>query len=248
MNRSKELIFKKKWLQWVLDFIQTDLNSLSGIKKRMVAIELTYICSKWFFKWSFEEFELFNATARLEEWLIEKKEGLQAMFEIQGIFKSFLETIKGLPTSEHPLYQLPEKISYFSVRSSEPEPAFSDLNKPFFFIQSAPKKGTLENWGITNISELIYGLRFKLIIKCKGCSRYFLNFTEREKLYCTTSCASRSIAKVKRDELKEKHPKKYKAYLKKQQKYSRQYYRKKLKELLGPNVKPKRIRRKRKEA
>lgn len=74
------------------------------------------------------------------------------------------------------------------------------------------------------------------IKKCEGCRHFFLNPTEREKVYCNSSCASRSIARMKRKELR-KHPRKYKAYLKKQLGYSMKRYRELKKAQLGPNVK-----------
>jgi hypothetical protein len=75
----------------------------------------------------------------------------------------------------------------------------------------------------------------KWVRKCKGCDRFFLNPTEREKLYCNSSCAARSIAKDKREKLR-KNDTKYKAYLKKQRKYMKKRYIKMRQDQFGPNV------------
>jgi hypothetical protein len=92
---------------------------------------------------------------------------------------------------------------------------------------------------------LLDGASTQWIQKCKGCSRFFLNPTKREKMYCSSSCASRSIVKTERQKIKEKYPKKYGAYLEKQRELMRNQYEKKKKARLGPDATVKRRPRKR---
>jgi len=92
--------------------------------------------------------------------------------------------------------------------------------------------------GVTYYNAWLYSKlegKIKWVQKCKGCDRFFLNPTEREKFYCNSSCASRSIAKDKRKNIKE-NQRKYKAYLKKQRKYMQKRYIKMRQAQFGPNV------------
>jgi hypothetical protein len=78
---------------------------------------------------------------------------------------------------------------------------------------------------IVNFVNLIENLEINPIRKCKGCKRYFLNLTKREKIYCNSSCASRSIQRENREEIYQ-DPKKHEAFLKKWRKYQKERYRK----------------------
>lgn len=118
----------------------------------------------------------------------------------------------------------------------------------FYFTLEPFAKGTFSSMSEQYYDAWLYskldGIPIKWIGKCKGCYRFFLNPTEREKLYCNSSCASRSIAKDKRENLR-KNRRKYKAYLKKQRKYMKKRYNEMRKAQLGPNAKVRRKLRKR---
>jgi hypothetical protein len=81
-----------------------------------------------------------------------------------------------------------------------------------------------------NFIQLISGLPADLfskrMIKCKGCGRVFLHLTMRKKDFCSPECASRSIARAKREALKE-NPRKYAAYKKAMKEYKENWKRKK---------------------
>ena len=62
-----------------------------------------------------------------------------------------------------------------------------------------------------------------------------MNLSKRKKVFCNNSCASRSIARQKREELK-KDRKKYKAFLVESRKYQRERYEKMRRTQLSPNV------------
>lgn len=95
----------------------------------------------------------------------------------------------------------------------------------------------LFNWDqfILNFCALLNNVPTKWIQKCKGCRRYFLNPYERKKSYCNASCASRSIARQKYEELK-RDPVNYEAHLKKYRKYSKERYKRLRRLQFGPNI------------
>ena len=74
--------------------------------------------------------------------------------------------------------------------------------------------------------RLMDGLLRSTIQRCPGCEKYFLNPTKRKKSFCSPRCMWRVNAEKRREELKEKHPQKYKAYLKKQREIMNQKYEK----------------------
>jgi hypothetical protein len=111
---------------------------------------------------------------------------------------------------------------------------------------SVPQSYSERDWAILNLAKLMDGFNIGAITRCKGCGRYFFNASAREKIYCSSSCASRSIAHKKYEELK-KNPRKYKAHLKKYRKYSEERY-KRLREIqYGPNIKIQKRKNRRKE-
>jgi hypothetical protein len=83
--------------------------------------------------------------------------------------------------------------------------------------------------GIEKSDPQRIGIIMRLVVpanaftKCKECDRYFVNLTERERLYCSPICAWRFLAKKKREEMK-KDPRKYREYLKRQREYMRGRY------------------------
>lgn len=83
---------------------------------------------------------------------------------------------------------------------------------------------------------LLNGLPQTTLQRCPGCETFFLNTRLREKRFCSPKCMWKINAERRREELK-KHPRKYRAYLKKQKEIMRRRYEEKRKAELGPNVK-----------
>jgi hypothetical protein len=243
MIARKDLNFRKKWIQWVLDFIQMDLGSLSRMKRKTLAEEIVFFCDNNFFTIDWKDFEYilsFPPDKRgtlLNRYLNEMETDANG---IQKTLKSFIEKITLEPTETPYSYKLPEVFSFLSIEWSFKEdrelyiPSL-DKNQGHFIIHSFPQSDTLETGAVLNFSKLIDGLEVHSIKNCKGCGRYFLNLTEREKIYCNSSCASRSIVKRKREELR-KNPRKYKIYLEKQRRYMKRRYREKRRMQLGQKV------------
>ena len=83
--------------------------------------------------------------------------------------------------------------------------------------------------------KLLNGIPVTWIRICKGCGKYFLHTTAREKSYCSTHCGLRSVARKKYEEIK-KDPKKYAAHLAYHRKLSRERYKNIRRKQFGPNV------------
>lgn len=69
---------------------------------------------------------------------------------------------------------------------------------------------------VWNLAKLIDHLPIESLIMCKGCRKFFIDLTKKKKIYCNSSCAARFYAQAWREDLREHHRRKYKAYLKKQ--------------------------------
>jgi len=109
-----------------------------------------------------------------------------------------------------------------------------------FRITFFPITETQDGYIRFKILRLLEGFPCHAIRKCPGCEKFFFNPTRREKTFCSPKCMWKVIAGKRRKELKEKHPQKYKAYLKKQREIMSRKYEEKRKAELGPNVKVRR--------
>ena len=136
-------------------------------------------------------------------------------------------------------------LSHFSGKDDQSGPAISGIEEPdltmtaddfSFEVLDGENSSELPYYYLGWLFGLLDGTRIQWIQKCKGCNRFFLNPTERTKMFCNSSCTSRSIMRMKREELR-KHPKKYNAFLKKQREYMRKQYERMMKAQYGPNVK-----------
>lgn len=243
MKKDGDLAFRKKWIQWVLDFAQMDLNSLPPGKLKVLKEEVAYFCSErrpdesWEERW--EEFEdnlhLAPLTPVDNERVTEIDYGGESvnLSEIQKCAIDFIKVLNDIhkprredrPIERYLVKYLPEMSSY--------------IVSPFpgtFEIRRSPTTSTPENLLILNFIGLIERFDPYPIKKCKGCDRFFLHLTKIEKVYCTSSCAARSIQREKREKLYQ-DPKKHKTFLKKWRKYQKKRYDEKLKARLGPNIK-----------
>jgi hypothetical protein len=236
MKNNMELVFKKKWLQWALDFAQMDLGSLSEQKRKALVEEIGFFCFRDFSESSWDEYQHTFDLVTQEEY-----DALLKDVDPLKIQKKLVEFLKKLdhiheprsqdaPTERTYVYELPRMAAYITS-SYEGE----------FQIRRFPEENIPDNWLIPNFVNLIEGFETYPVRKCKGknkdkeCGRYFLNFSTRNKVYCTPSCASRSIQAEKREELKRTG--RWKAYLRKMKKYQKERYKERIKAKLGPNVK-----------
>lgn len=225
MNHNKKLDFRKRWLQWVLDFIQTDLNSLSKANMKRLVLEVFYFSSD-VFGMDWEDYE-YKSTYQAEKYdmvqALNKQES--ELPRIQEKLKSFIYAIEEV--IERPMKD--ECNDYIPLRMTKVTPTLHIIqekgpNEAHFAVFHDPADKVVEGYAFLHLAKLIDGLNIGSIRKCKGCNRLFLNLTRIEKIYCNSSCAARSIARMKREELK-KDPEKYQAYLEKQKKLMRKRYR-----------------------
>jgi hypothetical protein len=93
----------------------------------------------------------------------------------------------------------------------------------------APSVWSPDNYVRFKISSLFNDLPITTLSICWSCKNYFVNPTLRDKKFCSPRCMWRFNAKKGREELKGKHPGKYKAYLKKQREIMRRKYEEKQK-------------------
>jgi hypothetical protein len=239
MKKDGDLAFRKKWIQWVLDFAQMDLNSLPLSRMKTLKEEVAYFCSERPLEGDWEEFEenlhLAPVTPGDNEGVTEIDDGVESvnLSEIQKYAIDFLRALNRIHKSRREdraierkfVRHLPEMSSY--------------IVSPFpgtFEIRRNPTTSNPENWLILNFIGLIERFETYPIKKCKGCDRFFLHLTKIEKVYCTSSCAARSIQREKREKLYQ-DPKKHKTFLKKWRKYQKKRYDEKLKARLGTNIK-----------
>jgi len=213
--------FQKKWLQWILDFIQTDLSGLSRREKYKLFKELVYFSSDSFFNKTY----FLNSALELIEGYIEFSQNKFKAWEdiaseIQTTLKEFFNemTINGA-------YGLPELSAFIKAEALLPHSDHRLYSQ--FRITFHPKDPTPKNWAILNFTKLIQGIEEHVIGKCKECESYFLNFSLRKKVYCSPKCASRFLARSREARW---GPEKYDIYKRKQKKRTMKGYERKRKE------------------
>ena len=235
MKEKTNLNFKK-WIQWLLDFVQMDLKALSPLKRKNLFAEIAYFGSEKYLKMDWDEFEQSIEQLSQEDYKVlfeANDKGELDLLKIQKNTGEFLDKMDSIQKSRRKdrlverilVTYLPRWVSYIT----------SPYQGAFEIIRH-PTKETPENWLILNFLRLIEGLETYPVRRCKGCSRYFLHLTKIKKLYCTSSCASRSIQRMKRDKLRE-DPKKWQAFLRESKKYQRKRYKESMRAKLGPKVK-----------
>lgn len=222
---------RKKWLQWIIDLIQMDLQSVRKWQKEKLLLEASYFCGKHFYSpdnsIDFERYEEFASP--------EEKSPKFDLNKLQTVLMEWLKEIE-IVAAKGDSPELPSKSFLRSFKHPYPLQRSKEVKswkRNFEVINEPINPDDYTNVAIINFIKLIDGIGTDSVKKCKGCNRYFVNVTQMEKIYCTPSCASRSIVKEKRDELKEKHPEKYKAYLRKQNDYSKKRYERLNKEKTG---------------
>lgn len=205
--------FVKEWLQWVIDFVQTDISKLSFLEKYRLFQKLEWFASQFLFDLSFDPFRQFLQFSQNQ---INEREPIA--LDIQNILKEFLNSYN-YPLPDLIVWMRPEKgsLSWMAPREYQ----------AYFQMHLIPKDRTPKNWAILNFSRLIEGLKMHVIGRCAGCSHYFLNFSVRRKLYCSPKCASRSLSRSRKERWS---PKKYAIYKKKQRRLTNRRYEEKRRE------------------
>jgi len=179
--------FTKEWLQWVIDFIQTDISEFNLMKKHSLFQRLKWFASSDFYS----SFDPFGKSVQFSPFQMDEWKRIAP--DIQRALRELIDQM----TTTRASYELPEFTVFIRA-----EATMTKDPRVYFQTHSIPKHPTPKNWAVLNLSKLIQGLEMHVIGKCKDCQRYFLNFSLREKLYCTFRCASKSTARLRRERLK----------------------------------------------
>ena len=228
--------FTKEWLQWVIYFIQMDIPNLSHGEKNN-------FFRKFYQFTSFRIFFSIDPSGKNIQLSQNQILELQASApEIQKIVRQFIDRLI-TTRANHPLPDFKA-----SIRPGGPRPPLAFGERIYFKLSFHPMVESLKNWALVNLARLLEGIEVGVIGKCggigkygiiekfEGCQRYFLNFSSREKIYCSPRCASKSTSRLRRERLK-RDPKKWEAYQKKQRvASSRSYKEKRARE--GKKVRP----------
>jgi hypothetical protein len=219
-----------------------DLNSLSPKTKRNLLGEMSYFCSEKFIEEDWDEYERSLEQLTLQEY--EDLTEIDEMGKVIDISKIQEQAIEFLDSMNH-IYKPRRKdraIERIFVLNGLPDMTsyIKSSGEGRFEIERSPKEPVPENWLILNFIGLVEKSETYPIRKCKGeskdgkCGRYFLNLTRREKLFCTPSCASRSIQAEKRDRLRKEGE--WEVYVSKMKKYQRERYKERIRAKLGRNI------------
>jgi hypothetical protein len=203
---------KRERLSWFLDFIQTDLDSLSRGEK--IAL--------------LDEFERH----------VKKAGPVQKALKEAGIIEFDLEksTREAKETQRHLKTFLDEMFK--DLENGRPHGPI-DFSIEIFALPIEGKISIIFNtyWSY-GIFDLLVGLRdlpLEAIRKCPMCERYFLHLSKRRRTYCSPRCTSKAHAEKRKSD-----PEAYKKYLKKQKQIMRRKYETEQKRKLGPRVKVRR--------
>jgi hypothetical protein len=212
--------FIEEWLRWVLDFIKADLTGLSRKEKHTLFREVVYFSGDSFFNTSWE---------LIEEQIVFSHNQLIKWGDIASEIQTALEDFFNVMTTTRASYPLPELSAF-----TRPEGVWSPSSKDHrirFKLNFRPIDKTPKNWAIINFAKLINGIEMHVLGKCLECGEWFLNFSLREKKYCSHNCASKSLARSRKARWPSKD---YDAYLKKQRETMKKRYKAKRKKERKP--------------
>jgi len=218
--KKRSMAFRKKWVPFLLNFAQTDFSKEERLIPYWKAIGFLSSNPE-------QEFHLFDEDSFDLVW---KSTGSHyAAIDLTVVQAEIRKVLKymgrkkspplsdGSPGPSHP-------IILYGVKTHSG--LYVDHGR--FVIEQIPihPPDASENQRVGRsiawlLSKMINGLPLDSIRNCKGCHHYFLHTSKRERVFCTPSCAGRSIQKEKREELRVNHPRKYKAFLKQQKEIMR---------------------------
>lgn len=206
-----------KRLEWFLRFLATDLNRLKVEKHNKLAAEGTYYLimgkakvvapdfvqdmrdrkrKKEFISWINEtymtdpgaEIKLIGTNLRALQAAL--KEGVKDVF-------TRIEAVKnGDRDSVAESFLGAESVDFMceiSIKENGSEPYFSKRE----YFRNRPYKVI-----VFQFMRCLHEVPISAFHKCPECGHWFINVTKREKIYCTSLCASRHIVRRKRKDSK----------------------------------------------
>jgi len=196
--------FKKKWIPFILKFAQTDLKKanegeLFQYRKGLIFLDSGFnerfdedgFQSSWK-RGDYENLELdLKKIQKGFEW-VSKYLGRKDKTDAIGYPLTHVKTILMLSIDKEDDRLITRPI----LLMEEKNPSLQLMYRiRFFFMQ------IFNDFPLSSIRV------------CEGCKRFFVHFSKRQREYCSPSCSSRSIQREKREDLKKHHPRKHKQFL-----------------------------------
>lgn len=210
---KKEIDFRKKWIQWVFDFTEMDLNSLSLSKKARFDKKVA------FFSWL--SFNPSWPESQLKYFPYLPKD----ISDIQDSLKDIVEW----SISVAKVYALGDRFDVFNIRSYTlnevtPTMGIQFFKEDIFEMSLEPKDEENEEtpWAIYNFMQLLNGFPINMIGQCK-CGRNFVR-VRKTKDYCSDKCYQKYFHKARMEGIKT-NPAEHEAYRKKKADYQSRRYR-----------------------
>ena len=207
--------FKKKWIPFVMEFAQADLRKVNEAKLTSYRKGMKFLTLPFAERFDEDGFENQWRSGGYEKENMEIDGTLMKILlkRFQSRFKwisKYMGWKDKTDARQYPLHLVKTYSVLYIDRSwgrhnfvikhdldlTEQNQSARDMNKAVFFFMG-----------------LLDGLPVSSIRKCIGCDHYFLHLTKREKEYCNSACAGRSIQEGKREKLKTDHPRKHKQFL-----------------------------------
>ena len=230
---------KERMLLWFLDFIQADLKSLTEEERHVINVQVSHLYSRLVREPRerlrlpqkvaipvFSQGDLIYAGDHSQRIQTAVKDLLDDLLK-KGVASVDLPPVKKIvvvsdegkysirytryrDTRKSGLIRLSKDKSLLLSRSESPEVPPEDIFTDYFF------------------SYLLAGLPKDVIRKCEECQKLFAHLSAKRKIYCSSYCAWRDLSRKRREELK-KHPREYKAFLKKERETKKRKYEEKRK-------------------
>lgn len=199
-------------LAWWLNFIETDLENLSEKERNHLQIDFSFNYAPWI------------SPADI---LQQGGYDLASLKAAQTIIKEFLKKVLNLEGPRGEFLPPLRREFRFSSDGSRFEIAYLPFISVAMKITSKGESPE-RDWLLNEFSRLLEGISKDAIKRCEECKRLFLHLSGKEKKYCSSKCAYKFLSRKKREELKA-HPRKYRAYLKKQREMMKKKYDEKIK-------------------
>lgn len=183
---------QKDKLNWLLDFIQTDLDALSGGDRAKIFYEL-------------QEF----LPQDIQKDLRSAIDGLGAAKGIQSVLRDYFNYFIDCIKQKIP----PDTISFQASRivRFEGDKIYNDNLISHF-----------DTYLKIILLDTFQEMSLKAIRQCKECGRYFVHLSKRERDYCCNKCASRAGARKRRREDPEGYKAKMRGYMKRKYREKRE--------------------------
>ncbi len=208
MKNESEL-FKEKWMGWLLNFPIISPKKYSPEDLHKLKLEALFFCSPEFRFQNENSFKVLTPEQYKKRGselnLKELRDALLPIAKFVWRFSNHPDDAERI----RPLFSTYKKLTLNNVSMDlvvDPETLSFQIDYDSIDYLTRARM---------NLSKLIEGFPINSIIKCKGCSKYFIDTTLKKRKYCNSPCAARYISRKKREDI-QLNPRRYKRYLKEQ--------------------------------